>query len=134
MKHQQQVEELMTNMKGCITLKPHDAKSRPESVVINTIHINDIIWSELEIVRNIFYLNLAFGSTMAIGVVSLIMEIFIAWYYKDERGRWNWKNTYFHQNLQKTKAMTKRSLKKITKPFDLGPRVMKNPNLRESGF
>ena len=34
MKHQQQVEELMTNMKGCITLKPHDAKSRPESVVI----------------------------------------------------------------------------------------------------
>ena len=106
----------------------------PESVVIHTTHINDIIWSELEIVRNIFYLNLAFGSTMAIGVVSLIMEIFIAWYYKDERGRWNWKNTYFHQNLQKTKAMTKRSLKKITKPFDLGPRVMKNPNLRESGF
>ena len=72
---------------------------------------------------------------MVIGVVSpLIVEIFVAWYYKDGRGRWNWRKTYFHQNFQKTKTMTERSLQKITKPFDLGPRVMKNPNMLESGF
>ena len=36
--------------------------------------------------------------------------------------------------IQKTKTMTERSLQKITKPFDLGPRVMKYPNMLESGF
>ena len=67
------------------------------SAVIKT-GIHDITWSQLEVVQNIFYLNLILGLTMLTGVGSMALEIFIAWYNQDEDG-WGWKSTYFHQPL-----------------------------------
>ena len=76
------------------------------SAVIKT-GINDITWSQLALVQNIFYLNLILGLTMLTGVGSMALEIFIAWYNQDEDG-WGWKSTYFHQPLQNLEEQTER--------------------------
>ena len=76
------------------------------SAVIKT-GINDITWSQLALVQNIFYLNLILGLTMLTGVGSITMDIVLAWYNQDEDG-WGWKSTYFHQPLQNLEEQTER--------------------------
>ena len=78
----------------------------PESVVIPGLtvirarELNDIKWAELEIVKNISYLNWIIGLVLLCGFVPGLLDLFIAWLNRDN-GKWNWENTHFFQHLQK---------------------------------
>ena len=81
------------------------------SAVIKT-GINDITWSQLALVQNIFYLNLILGLTMLTGVGSIIMDIVLAWYNQDEDGL-GWKSTYFHQPLHLEEQTERKDMEEI---------------------
>ena len=36
-------------------------------------------WDELKLVENRFYLNLVFGTTITIGMSSLVLDVFLTW-------------------------------------------------------
>ena len=78
----------------------------PESVVIPGLtvirarELNDIKWAELEIVKNISYLNWIIGLVLLSGFISGLLDLFIAWLNRDN-GKWIWENTHFFQHLQK---------------------------------
>ena len=68
--------------------------TNPESVVIPLFNI---VWSELAIVQQISYLNLAIISTITSGLLSLLLDLMLACCNKSEDGSWGWNETILHE-------------------------------------
>ena len=49
-----------------------------------------ISWSELEIVKEPFFLNLLLGSTIGLGWISFLLDIILAWCKSHDWRSYNW--------------------------------------------
>ena len=58
---------------------------------------NDIVWSELELVKNIFNLNLITGITISTGLVSVLLDLLLGCC---DEGKLNWNNTVLHEGIK----------------------------------
>ena len=74
--------------------------TNPESVVIPLFNI---VWSELAIVQQISYLNLAIISTITSGLLSLLLDLMLACCNKSEDGTCGWNETILHEWVARRK-------------------------------